>query len=94
MPFVLCVFFRPVQIRSSAPSLRFPPALSPRALTRAQANAVFRALEIQALPGAVPAQLVRPQAGVTWLLDSEAAKGLRPQLWNTPTAFPRSEIPK
>lgn len=58
-----------------------------------QASAVQRTLEFQSLPGAVPAQLVRPEAGVTWQLDKEAAKYLRPQLWNTPAAFPRSEVP-
>lgn len=59
-----------------------------------QAGAVQRTLEVQSLPGACPAQLVRPDSGVTWILEKESAKYLRPQLWATPTAFPRSEIPQ
>lgn len=58
-----------------------------------QASTVQRVLEYQALPGALPAQLVRPDTGVTWVLDKEAGKYLRPQIWAEPAKFPRSEIP-
>lgn len=60
----------------------------------AKAEVVQRVLEVQALPGALPAQSVRPQQGdVTWLLDAAAAKALRPREWDAPAAWPRSAVP-
>ena len=59
-----------------------------------KARPVQLVLEVQALPGALPAQLVRPVAGsVRWLLDGAAAGALRPALWDQPAFWPRSEVP-
>ena len=62
-----------------------------------KAEVLHRILEVQALPGALPAQMVRatqPGAEVKWLLDSAAASALHPQEWANPDKFPRSEVPK
>lgn len=56
-----------------------------------KAEIVQRALEVQSLPGALPAQLVRPIEGkLTWLLDIESAQQLRVGEWQSSKAFPRS----
>ena len=56
-----------------------------------KAEIVQRALEVQSLPGALPAQLVRPTQGdVTWLLDVESAQHLKVGQWQSSKDFPRS----
>ena len=56
-----------------------------------KAEVVQRCLEVQALPGALPAQLVRPSAGsLKWLLDVASAQALRTQTWQDAKVFPRS----
>ncbi|KAL3157888.1 hypothetical protein ABBQ32_012299 [Trebouxia sp. C0010 RCD-2024] len=56
-----------------------------------KAEIVQRALEVQALPGALPAQLVKPASGsLTWYLDADSAQGLHIQHWEDKKAFPRS----
>ena len=55
---------------------------------------VQRAIEVQALPGSLPAQMVRPEGSLTWLLDEDSAAALTPDTWNDPKRWPRSEIPK
>jgi 6-phosphogluconolactonase len=60
-----------------------------------KAAAVQRALEVQALPGACPAQMVRPHPAnargtVRWLLDADAAGLLAPERWEDAKAWPRS----
>ncbi|KAK9856858.1 hypothetical protein WJX84_008424 [Apatococcus fuscideae] len=56
-----------------------------------KAEIVQRALEVQALPGALPAQLVRPEEGrLYWLLDAGSAGNLRSGKWEDAKAFPRS----
>ncbi|KAK9831324.1 hypothetical protein WJX81_002449 [Elliptochloris bilobata] len=56
-----------------------------------KAEAVQRCLEVQALPGALPAQLVRPSAGsLKWVLDVASSQALRAQTWQDAKAFPRS----
>ena len=66
-----------------------------------KASAVQRALEVQALPGACPAQMVRPllpsssspsDARVRWLVDADAASLLRPEAWEDSKAWPRSAV--
>ena len=50
---------------------------------------------MQSLPGALPAQLVRPGEGkVTWILDADAAAGIAAEKWEEPakTDFPRSNV--
>lgn len=60
-----------------------------------KADVVHRALECQALPGAVPAQMVRPENGsVTWLLDLESSKELEIASWDNQKKHPRSQVPK
>lgn len=54
-----------------------------------KAEVVQRIFERTALPGSLPAQLVRPFAGaVTWFLDDGAAERLAPQDWNNKKKFP------
>ena len=51
--------------------------------------------QVQSLPGALPAQLVRPDAGkVTWLLDADAAAALAAEKWEDgrKADFPRSNV--
>lgn len=56
-----------------------------------KAEIVQRVLEVQSLPGALPAQLVRPTNGdVTWLLDVESAQNLKVGQWHSSKEFPRS----
>lgn len=58
-----------------------------------KAEVVQRVLETQALPGALPAQMVRPVDGmVTWVLDAEAAHELHVGQWEDSKAFPRSTV--
>ncbi len=58
-----------------------------------KADVVQRVLETQALPGALPAQMVRPVDGtVTWVLDAEAAHELHVGQWEDSKAFPRSTV--
>ena len=52
---------------------------------------VQRVLEVQSLPGALPAQLVRPTSGtLTWMLDAGSAKDLKTDQWQDSKKFPRS----
>ena len=56
--------------------------------------AIAAAFQVQGLPGALPAQLVRPAAGsVTWLLDADSAAGIGAERWtDEPKAFPRRSV--
>ncbi len=57
-----------------------------------QAEVVQRLLEVQALPGALPAQLVRPAAGALRIfLDVPSAQNLDITNWADSKAFPRSQ---
>ena len=57
-----------------------------------KAEIVQRALEVQSLPGAIPAQLVRPTDGaLSWLLDCEAAAQLSVDTWKNTKDYPRSQ---
>ena len=58
-------------------------------------NSPFIGGQVQSLPGALPAQLVRPGEGkVTWILDADAAAGIAAEKWEEPakTDFPRSNV--
>jgi 6-phosphogluconolactonase len=58
-----------------------------------KAEIVHRVLECQALPGALPAQLVRPTNGrLTWLLDIESSAHLDIASWGDKKAHPRSSV--
>ncbi len=62
------------------------------ALGESKAEIVQRALEVQALPGALPAQLVRLSEGkIRWLLDVQSAQGLDIASWDDSKSFPRSQ---
>ena len=63
------------------------------AMGMGKAEVVQRALEVQALPGALPVQLVRPRSGsLTWMLDLGAAKDIQPEVWDQTKKFPRSNV--
>ena len=83
---LICIALRHPQLA------RPPPALHPE---QGKAEVVQRVLEVQSLPGALPAQLVRPAAGkLTWVLDQAAASQLHSaEEWASGKAFPRSEKP-
>ena len=57
-----------------------------------KAAAVARALETQALPGAAPAQLLRPAGGVTWMVDADAGADLHVAKWGDAKAWPRNAV--
>lgn len=81
----------PERITFSLPVINSSKNLSFVALGEGKAEIVQRALEVQALPGALPAQLVRPHAcTVNWLLDVASAQNLNIAEWNDKKAFPRS----
>ena len=62
------------------------------ALGEDKVEVVQRVLEVQALPGALPAQLVRPESGKTrWLLDVQSAQHLNIASWEEAKLFPRSQ---
>lgn len=63
------------------------------ALGEGKSEIIQRCLEHQALPGALPAQLVRPTDGkLVWILDSGSSKDLKINEWDARKSFPTSEI--
>lgn len=83
----------PERITFTLPAINAAKAVLFLACGAGKAEVVHRALECQALPGAIPAQLVRPTAGtVTWLLDLESAAQLEIASWEDKKAHPRSQI--
>jgi 6-phosphogluconolactonase len=58
----------------------------------AKAPAVARSIQTQALPGAAPAQLVRPAGGVAWMVDADAGSDLTPGTWGVAKAWQRSAV--
>eukprot|EP01024_Parvocaulis_polyphysoides_P030611 TRINITY_DN2787_c0_g1_i5.p1 TRINITY_DN2787_c0_g1~~TRINITY_DN2787_c0_g1_i5.p1 ORF type:complete len:273 (-),score=37.73 TRINITY_DN2787_c0_g1_i5:287-1105(-) len=62
------------------------------ALGEGKAEIVQRILEVQSLPGALPAQLVRPTEGeLTWILDSGSISQLAIEKWDQTKSFPRNK---
>ena len=60
---------------------------------KGKAEVVQRVLEHQCLPGALPAQMVRPTQGkLVWMLDSESALDISPTTWEDKKAWPRNKI--
>jgi len=56
-----------------------------------KAEIVQRVLEVQSLPGALPAQLVQPSNGsLKWFLDIASAQNLAIHKWDSTKDFPRS----
>lgn len=61
------------------------------ALGEGKSEIVQRCLEHQALPGALPAQLVRPTNGkLVWMLDAGSSKDLKINDWDNKKSFPTS----
>lgn len=87
----------PERITMSLPVLNAVKAAVFVAMGSGKAEVVHRVLEVQSLPGALPAQLVRPTDGtVTWLLDADAASQLNTDKWaaGKKKDFPRSNVAK
>lgn len=87
----------PRRVSLSLPAIRAARNVFVAASGEAKASAVQRALEVQALPGAVPAQMVRPlssssSSAVRWMIDADAGALLRPEAWEDAKAWPRSVI--
>ncbi|GAQ91586.1 6-phosphogluconolactonase [Klebsormidium nitens] len=58
-----------------------------------KAEVLQRILEVSALPGALPAQLVRPTDGsVTWFADLAATAELNSEAWADAKKFPRNAL--
>lgn len=58
-----------------------------------KAEVLQRILEVSALPGALPAQLVRPTDGsVTWFADLAATAELNDEVWGDAKKFPRNAL--
>jgi 6-phosphogluconolactonase len=58
----------------------------------AKAAAVARSVQVQALPGAAPAQLLRPAGGVAWMVDADAGADLSPGAWGEAKRWQRSAV--
>lgn len=81
----------PERITMTLPVINAAKEVAFVALGDSKAEVVQRVLEVQALPGALPAQLVRPTSGnLKWLLDIQAAQHLDIANWDDKKAFPRS----
>eukprot|EP00877_Chromochloris_zofingiensis_P015098 jgi/Chrzof1/9842/Cz04g18010.t1 len=81
----------PERITFSLPVINAAKEVQVVALGEGKSEIVQRVLEVQALPGALPAQLVRPKSGpVKWVLDSFAAQHLDIGEWEGKGQFPRN----
>ena len=84
----------PERITMSLPVINAAAEVAVVALGAGKSEIVQRVLAVQSLPGALPAQLVRPAAaegGAVWVLDAAAAQQLDLGEWEGMKAFPRSE---
>jgi len=82
----------PERITFTLPAINAAKEVTVVAVGESKAETVQRVLEVQALPGALPAQMVRPTNGkLKWVLDSLSAQGLRLEDWEAGgKAFPRN----
>jgi 6-phosphogluconolactonase len=81
----------PERITFTMPAINAAKEVAVVAVGESKAEIVQRALEVQALPGALPAQLVRPSSGkLKWVLDSMSAQNLQLEDWASGKGFPRS----
>lgn len=70
-----------------------PPQVGFVVTGQGKAEVLQRILEVTALPGALPAQLVRPTDGsVTWFADVAATSELNDVKWGDPKLFPRNAL--
>mmetsp|Transcript_40156 Transcript_40156/g.89089 ORF Transcript_40156/g.89089 Transcript_40156/m.89089 type:complete len:360 (+) Transcript_40156:81-1160(+) len=82
----------PERITFSLPVINAAKEVHVVALGESKAEVVQRALEVQALPGSLPVQLVRPTEGkLKWLLDVQSAQFLDIASWGESKLFPRSQ---
>ncbi|PNW88555.1 hypothetical protein CHLRE_01g034400v5 [Chlamydomonas reinhardtii] len=83
----------PERITFSLPVINAAKEVAIVALGEGKKEIVQRALEVQALPGALPAQLVRPKGGkLKWILDVASAQDLDIAAWNESKQWPRSSF--
>ncbi|PNH10783.1 putative 6-phosphogluconolactonase 5, chloroplastic [Tetrabaena socialis] len=81
----------PERITMTLPVINAAKEVAFVALGAGKAEIVQRTLEVQALPGALPAQLVRPRGGkLKWLLDVPSAEHLDVASWGEGKQWPRS----
>lgn len=81
----------PERITFTMPAINAAKEVLVVAVGESKAEIVQRILECQALPGALPAQLVRPSSGkLKWVLDSLSAQELKLEEWSTAKEFPRN----
>jgi 6-phosphogluconolactonase len=81
----------PERITFTMPAINAAKEVAVVAVGESKAEIVQRALEVQALPGALPAQLVRPSSGkLRWVLDSMSAQNLQLEDWASGKGFPRN----
>ncbi|KXZ55367.1 hypothetical protein GPECTOR_3g496 [Gonium pectorale] len=84
----------PERITFTMPVINAAKEVAIVALGESKREIVQRTLEVQALPGALPAQLVRPRGGkLKWVLDVASAEALDIASWGEAKRFPRSSIP-
>jgi 6-phosphogluconolactonase len=84
----------PERITFSMPAINAAKQVLVVAVGESKAEIVQRVLEVQALPGALPAQMVRPSHGgkLRWVLDAMSAQELRLEDWEAGgKAFPRNK---
>lgn len=86
----------PSRITLSLPVINAAARVLVVALGKGKTEIVERALEVQALPGALPCQLVRPKTGdLVWMLDADSAAALHIPDWalkGRKSPFPRSDM--
>jgi 6-phosphogluconolactonase len=81
----------PERITFTMPAINAAKEVVVVAVGESKSEIVQRILECQALPGALPAQLVRPNPGkLKWILDSLSAQDLNLEEWATGKVFPRN----
>ena len=82
----------PQRITFSMPVINAAKQVAIVALGDGKAEIVQRVLEVQCLPGALPAQMVRPQSSdLTWILDGGSSKLLKIPQWEKTQSFPRNK---
>ena len=87
----------PARITLSLPAINAAHQVAVVAVGKGKAEVAHRILEVQSLPGALPAQLVRPTDGkLTWILDAYSAQNLHVADWGLSgrkSPFHRSAVP-
>ena len=86
----------PSRISLSLPVINAAAHIAVFATGYSKSEAMQRVLEVNALPGALPAQMVRPREGgdLVYYLDAAAASDLHLREWEDHSRWPRNELPK